>query len=60
MPNKTPDPDASVMHADRRQSTSNESQRSDDGGLVVFLWLLALLFAEIAFWVLLFAHMYRM
>ena len=60
MPNKTPDLDASVVLADRQQSTSNESQRSHDGGLVAMLWLLAALVAEIEFWMLAFAHMYRM
>lgn len=60
MPNKTPDLDASVVHADRQRSTSNESQPSHDDGLVAMLWLLAALIAEIEFWMLAFAHMYRM
>jgi hypothetical protein len=51
--------DASVTHTDRERSTGNASQSSDDAGLVVVLWLLALLIAEIEFWMLAFAHMYR-
>jgi hypothetical protein len=50
---------AGVTHADRRRSPSNVSQSSDDAGLVPMLWLLALLLAEIGFWMLSFAHMYR-
>jgi hypothetical protein len=48
-----------VGHTDRERSTNNESQPSHDGGLVVMLWLLALLIAEIEFGILAFAHMYR-
>jgi hypothetical protein len=66
MPNNTPDQKefahqlrASVAHTDRQRSTSNESQPSRDGGFVAMLWLLALLIAEIEFWMLAFAHMYR-
>ena len=51
------DPNASVA---RQRSTSNESQPSRERGLVVTLWLLALLIAEIEFWMLAFSHMYRM
>jgi hypothetical protein len=58
-----PDPeaglDARVTHTDRQRSTSNASQPSHDAGLVMVLWLLALLIAEIEFWTLAFAHMYR-
>jgi hypothetical protein len=67
MPNKTPDQEnelaqrvrASLAHTDRQQSTSNESQPSHDGGFVAMLWLLALMIAEIEFWILAFAHIYR-
>jgi hypothetical protein len=48
MPNKTPDQD------------HTEAQPSRDHGLVVTLWLLALLLAEVEFFLLAFAHMYRM
>ena len=41
-------------------TTHQKSQPSRDRGLVVVLWLLALLIAEIGFWMLAFAHMYRM
>lgn len=51
--------DARMTHTDRERSTSNASQSSDDAGLLVVLWLLALLIAEIEFWMLAFAHMYR-
>jgi hypothetical protein len=54
------DPDASAAHTNRQRSTSDESQPSHDRGPVVVLWLLALLIAEIEFWMLAFAHMYRM
>jgi hypothetical protein len=64
MPKTTPQQEherleARVAHTARERST-DASQSSDDGGLVVVLWLLALLIAEIGFWMLAFAHMYRM
>ena len=59
LPHPETDLDASVAHTDRERSTSNESQPSHDGGFVAMLWLLALLIAEIEFWMLAFAHMYR-
>ena len=59
LPHPETDLDAQVAHTDRQRSTSNESQPSHDGGFVAVLWLLALLIAEIEFWMLAFAHMYR-
>jgi hypothetical protein len=60
LPHPETDLDASVAHTDRQRPTSNESQPSHDRGLVAMLWLLALLIAESEFWMLAFAHMYRM
>jgi hypothetical protein len=59
LPGPDADLDASVTHTDRQRPTSDEAQPSHDRGLVVMLWLLALLIAEIEFWTLAFAHMYR-
>jgi hypothetical protein len=59
LPDPDPNLDASVAHTDRERATSNASQSSDHAGLVAVLWLLALLIAEIGFWMLAFAHMYR-
>ena len=59
LPHPETDLDARVAHTDRRRSTSNKSQPSHGRGPVVTLWLLALLIAEIEFWMLAFAHMYR-
>ena len=57
---KTPrDQEHEPAHTDREPSTRTESQESHDAGLVVTLWLLALLIAEIEFWILALAHMYR-
>ena len=33
-------------HTDERRSTGTASERARDGGLVAFLWLLAILLAE--------------
>ena len=52
MPNEAPD----WKH---EPATSKASQPSHDRGPAVALWLLALLIAEIEFWTLAFAHMYR-
>ena len=41
------------------QRLTSNAQPSHDRGLVVLLWLLALLIAEIEFWTLAFVHMYR-
>ena len=59
LPHLGTDLDAGVAQTDRQRSMSNESQPSHVRGLVVMLWLLALLIAEIEFWTLTFAHMYR-
>jgi hypothetical protein len=57
---KTPrDQQHELPHTDREPATRTASQPSQDGGFVATLWLLALLIAEIAFWILAFAHMYR-
>jgi hypothetical protein len=57
---KTPrDQEHELVHTDREPSTRAASQPSQDRGFVVTLWLLALLIAEIAFWIFAFAHMYR-
>ena len=53
------DQEHELAHADREPSTRAASQPSQDRGFVVTLWLLALLIAEIEFWILAFAHMYR-
>ena len=58
LPHAETDLDASVVHTDRQRSTSDAP--SEDRGPAVLLWLLALLIAEIEFWMLAFAHMYRM
>jgi hypothetical protein len=60
LPHAETDLDASMAHTDRQRPTSNDSQASHDRGLVVTLWLFALLIAEIEFWTLAFTHMYRM
>ena len=57
-PDVKADPGAADAESDRQRSTSHESEPPRDRGLVVTLWLLALLFAEIEFWILAFAHMY--
>ena len=54
------DLDPSVAHTNRERSTSAKSNSPHDRGFVVMLWLLALLIAEIEFWLLAFAHMDRM
>jgi hypothetical protein len=57
---KTPcDQEHDLAHTEREPSMRTPSQPSQDGGFVVTLWLLALLIAEIDFWILAFAHMYR-
>lgn len=56
MPNHT----AHQNHEPGHRVRTDESQQSHDRGLVVLLWLLALLLAEIEFWTLAFAHMYSM
>ena len=57
---KTPrDSEHELTQTDREPSTRIASQPSQDRGFVVTLWLLALLIAEIEFWILAFAHMYR-
>ena len=60
LPHAETDLGSSVAHTNRQRSTSDKSQSSPDRGLVVMLWLLALLIAQIEFWMLAFAHMYRM
>jgi hypothetical protein len=60
LPHPETDLGPSVAHRNRQRPTSDKSQPSHDGGLVATLWLLALLIAEIEFWMLAFAHMYRM
>jgi hypothetical protein len=60
-PHGEPDLRADPRVADpeaRQRSTSYESEPPRDRGLVVTLWLLALLLAESEFWILAFAHMY--
>jgi hypothetical protein len=59
LPHADTDLDARVAHTDPQRSTSN-AQPSEDRGPVALLWLLALLIAEIEFWMLAFAHMHRM
>jgi hypothetical protein len=57
---KTPrDQEHELPHTDREPSTRTASQPSQRGGFVVTLWVLAMLIAEIEFWILAFAHMYR-
>jgi hypothetical protein len=57
---KTPhDQEHQLAHTNREPSTRTASQPSQDRGFVVTLWLLALLIAEIEFWILAFAHMYQ-
>jgi hypothetical protein len=54
------DQEHELAHTDREPSTRTASQPSQNPGFVVTLWLLALLMAEIEFWILAFTHMYRM
>jgi hypothetical protein len=57
-----PDPEgdfgASGADSDRQQRTSNESAPPHDRGLVVTLWVLAALLAEVELWSWVFARMY--
>jgi hypothetical protein len=59
MPKTPRNQEPELAHTDHQPSTRTESQESHDRGLVVTLWLVALLIAEIEFWILAFAHMYQ-
>ena len=61
--NGGPDPEAdlgaSEADSDRQRRTSNELEPSRNRELVVILWVLASLIAEIELWSWVFAQMYR-
>jgi hypothetical protein len=59
MPKTPRNQEHQLAHTNREPSTRTASQPSQDRGFVVTLWLLALLIAEIEFWILAFAHMYQ-
>jgi hypothetical protein len=57
-----PDPEADLgvsgPDSDRQRRTSNEVEPSRNRELVVVIWVLASLIAEVEFWSWLFAHIY--
>jgi hypothetical protein len=60
LPDHNTDLDARAAPVACRPATGDESEPPRGRGLMVTLWLLAVLIAEVELWMWVFAHMYRL